>query len=287
MRKKTLLWLSVGALLVLLGGAIFFGALVAANFDFLKFTTSKYEDRTYEITEDFTSISILASTADVLIVPTDGTVARVECRELKNVTHTVAVKDGVLTVEEKDTRAWYEHIGITFGLQQQVTVYLPEGLWQALTVRASTSDVRVSWLTFGAIDVALSTGDVEIRNATCTGAVTLVASTGDVEFENVTCAALLTKADTGDLAMERVIVSGELAVERDTGDVELEACDAATIRIKTSTGDVEGTFLTDKTFAVQTGTGRKRVPQGTSGGLCEITTSTGDIEIRIGSYDED
>ncbi len=286
MRKKTLLWLSAGALLVLLGGAIFFGALVAANFDFLKFTTSKYEDRTYEITEEFASISIVASTADVLIVPSDGTVARVECRELKNVTHTVAVKDGVLTVEEKDARAWYEHIGITFG-SQRVTVYLPEGLWQALTVRASTGDVRVSGLTFGAIDVALSTGDVEIRNATCTGAVTLVASTGDVELENFTCAALLTKADTGDLAMERVRVTGELAVERDTGDVELEACDAATIRIKTSTGDVEGTLLTDKTFVVETGTGRKRVPQGTSGGLCEITTSTGDIEIRIGAYDED
>lgn len=285
MRKKTLLWLSAGALLVLLGGAIFFGALVAAKFDFLKFSTSIYEDKIYEITEDFASISVLATTADIAVVPTDGT-ARVECHELKNVTHTVAVKDGVLTVEEKDTRAWYEHIGIAFG-SQRVTVYLPEGLWQALTVRASTSDVRVSGLTFGAIDVALSTGDVEIRNATCTGAVTLEADTGDVELENVTCAALLTKADTGDLAMERVIVSGELTVERDTGDVELEACDAATIRIKTSTGDVEGTFLTDKTFVVQTSTGQKRVPQGTSGGLCEITTSTGDIEIRIGSYDED
>ena len=285
MRKKTLLWLSAGALLVFLGAAIFFGALVAANFDFMKFSTASYEDKSYEITEEFTSISILATTADILVVPTDGA-ARVECHELQNITHTVTVKDGALIIEEKDTRAWHERIGITFG-SQRVTVYLPEGLWRSLTVRAATSDVKVSGLAFDTVDVTLNTGDLEINGVTCTGTVTHTATTGDAELKDLTCAALVSKADTGELSMERVTVSGALTVERGTGDVELEACDAATIAIKTSTGDVEGTLLTDKTFVVNTGTGKKRVPQNTSGGLCEITTSTGDVEIKIGHFAED
>lgn len=281
MRKKTLLWLSAGALLVLLGAVIFFGALVAAKFDFMKFSTSSYEDKNYEITEEFTSISVLATTADIFVVPTDGA-ARVECHELQNITHTVTVRDGVLTIEEKDRRAWHERIGITFG-SQHVTVYLPKGTWQALAVRSATSDVRVSGLTFGEIDVALNTGDVVINGVTCTGAVTLSATTGDAELKDLTCAALVSKADTGDLAMERVTCTGALSVERDTGDVEFDACDAAEIIIETSTGDVEGNLLSGKAFAVHTDTGEVRIPQNSAGGKCEITTSTGDIEITVGS----
>ena len=280
MRKKTLVWLSAGLLLVLLGGAIFFGALVAANFDFREFSTSEYEDRCYEITEEFVSVSILATTADIFVLPTDGTVVRVECHELQNVTHTVSVREGVLTVEEKDMRTWSEQIGITFG-SQSVTIYLPEGLWRGLSVRAATSDVAVSGLSFDTIDVTLNTGDLDMKDVTCTGTVTLQATTGDVELENLTCAELVSNADTGDLTMEHVLVSGKMFIERSTGDVEFEGCDAAEICIQTSTGDVEGSLSRAKTFVIETRSGEKQIPEGTSGGPCKITTVTGDIEVEI------
>ena len=51
--------------------------------------------------------------------------------------------------------------------------------------------------------------------------------------------------------------------------------------VNTSTGDVNGTLLSEKIFITDTSTGRVSVPKTTSGGKCEITTSTGDINIGI------
>ena len=70
-------------------------------------------------------------------------------------------------------------------------------------------------------------------------------------------------------------------IDTDTGDVKLDACDANSIDIETDTGDVMGSLLTPKIFDTDTNTGRVSVPQSSEGGLCKITTSTGDIEISV------
>jgi hypothetical protein len=42
-----------------------------------------------------------------------------------------------------------------------------------------------------------------------------------------------------------------------------------------------GTLLSSKVFIIKTDTGDVDVPKSTVGGRCEITTSTGDVEISI------
>ena len=81
--------------------------------------------------------------------------------------------------------------------------------------------------------------------------------------------------------MENVIVVDRLSVERSSGDVSFVGCDAAEIVISTSTGDVEGTLLSDKIYIIKTSTGDVNVPDSAQGGRCEITTSTGDVKIRV------
>ncbi|MBR2010877.1 MAG: DUF4097 family beta strand repeat protein [Clostridia bacterium] len=321
MRKKTILWLSVGTALVLLGCAVFFGALAAAGFDFSRFSTVKYEKTTHEIAESYSNISVLADTADVLFVQTEGEITKIECYEQENVKHKASVKDGTLVVEVSDTRAWYEHIGIGFGNQLKITVFLPKGAYGSLTVRADTSDVKiakeillesldvslstgdvicqasptaslkiktttgdvcVSGVATGTLEISTSTGEIEALGVTCTGDASIGVDTGEVELEQFSCKSLSTSGDTGDISLKGVIVSEQLSIIRSTGDVELNACDAAEIVIQTSTGDVEGRLLTDKTFVVKTNTGGTKIPQGTVGGKCEITTDTGDIQITIG-----
>ena len=47
------------------------------------------------------------------------------------------------------------------------------------------------------------------------------------------------------------------------------------------TGDVEGSLLSEKIFYTETSIGNIRVPKGTSGGMCEVETDTGDISFTI------
>ncbi len=273
---------------------------------------------TIPVLEPFTAISVDAKTADVFFVPSTDGESRVECVDNEKLTLTAAVENGVLVVRCVDERKWYEHIGI-FAEEMSVTVYLPEESYSSLTVKTNTGDVSFPTdLLFEAAEIETHTGDVigptarigrltvkthtgdvklsadtELLSVeTHTGDVTLIrlgaekdvaitTDTGDVTLTEVACGALTVKTNTGDVALTETVVSGHLSVETDTGDVELEASDATTLRIETDTGDVEGTLLTPKRVRADSGTGEVRVSDSDEGGLCEIVTSTGDVEIWI------
>ena len=83
------------------------------------------------------------------------------------------------------------------------------------------------------------------------------------------------------LFLKNAVAKESFFIKRTTGDVTLEKCDADEIDIKTDTGDVTGTLLSEKTFVVSTDTGNINVPDGTAEGKCEITTTTGDVKIKV------
>ena len=319
MKKSTIVWLVIAAALILAGGMTFGCAMTMLNWDFAKLSTDKYETREHEITDEFQNISVLADTADVTFLPSDGTACRVVCYEQTNVSHAVAVKDGTLMVELIDTRKWYEHIGFNFQTPK-ITVYMPKGDYAALTVRTDTGDVHVSSeFHFKSIDASVSTGDVickastssylliktstgnitlqdvsagilsltvstgkiTVSGVTCESHVIMKVSTGKSVLTDVTCQSLTSSGDTGDIKLTRVMASQMMSIVRTTGDVTFDASDAPHISVTTDTGDVEGTLLSDKVFYVETDTGRRKYPHMTTGGKCQITTSTGDIEISI------
>ena len=319
MSKLAKIWLIVATSLLLIGCLIFGGVMTVLKWDFSKLSTNRYETKKYEIGEKFSSISIKVDTADVKILPSDGADCSVECYEQKNIKYSVEVKDNVLTVEVVDSRRWYEYIGINFS-STKVTVYLPRGEYDKLSVRSDTGDTEISKdFSFEIIDIAastgnvknfasasgdvtvktstgdilventsaksidlsVSTGDIALSDVNCSGDVSIRVSTGRARLTNLKCHNLISGGNTGDIVLKSVIASGEISIKRSTGDVKFEASDAASIFVETDTGDVKGSLLSEKIFIVNTDTGKTDVPESTTGGRCKITTDTGDIKITI------
>lgn len=319
MSKITKIWLIIAASLVLIGCIVFGGAMTMLKWDFTKLSTVKYETNNYEITEKFKNISIVTDTADILFMPFENQKASVVCHEQKNMKHSVTVKDGTLVIEVVDTRKWYEHIGINFGTPK-ITVYIPQVEYGALFVKSSTGNVeipkefkfenidisestgnvtnyasaseniiiktstgniRVENVSANTLDLSVSTGGVTVSNVTCEGDVKIKVSTGKTNLTNIECKNIVSNGNTGAISLKNVIAAENFLIERSTGDVKFDGCDAAEIFVETDTGDVRGSLLADKTFIVQTDTGNVDVPKTATGGKCEITTSTGDINIRI------
>lgn len=317
--SKRKIWFIVAGALMLVGGVLFavVMGIVAPNFEEL--STMKYQDKRYEISEDFTDILLTTKTADITFAPAEDGKAAVVCHEMEKAAHEVCVKDGKLMIVMVDNRAWYEHIGIDFG-SPKITVYLPAGAYGMLGVQATTGsvkigaevsfasidvktstgavtcqasasgtvkihtntgDISVSGILAGALDLKVSTGRVTLRDVTCTGDAAVKVSTGRTEITNLTCGAFRSEGSTGDLQITNAIAAGRFDIKRDTGDVKLVDCDAAEVYIDTDTGDVNCGFLTEKTVFAKTDTGRVDVPRGTSGGRCEIETDTGDIKVTI------
>jgi DUF4097 and DUF4098 domain-containing protein YvlB len=289
------------------------------KWDFSKLSTVKYESNEHTVIEPYRGISIRTVSADIVLVPSDGSDTTVTCYEKVNVRHTVSVKDGVLVIEVYDTRKWYEHIGIVFQ-QPKITVSLPEGIYGALqihaitgdvsipkgfefesidisektgdiTVRSSvsgsakisatTGDIRAEQLFAGSLALSVTTGEISVSDVTCTGDLSLDITTGEGELCNIRCRNFTSSGTTGSLSLENLIAEECLSVERVTGDVRLDGVDAAELFIKPSTGSVTGTVLSEKIFLAHASTGRVEVPHTASGGKCEITTSTGNIRIRL------
>ena len=319
MSKAAKVWLIVAASLVLLGVLLVGGVMMFLIFDFGRFITSECQTNTHEISEEFNSISVNTSTADIAFLVSEDGGRRVVCYEQENLKHSVEVKDGTLFVSLVDTRKWYEHISI-YSEDTMVTVYLPKADYAALNVRSSTGDVEIpaglefesiyitastadvkcyasaagavkiktstgdifaEGISAGSLDLSVTTGKVKIAAVTCLGDLKLESETGDIELRDISCKNVISEGDTSDISLLNVIAEERFSIETETGDVKFERCDASEIFIETDTGDVTGSFCSDKIFFAQSDTGRIDVPRTTGGGRCEITTDTGDIRLWV------
>ncbi len=296
MSKQTKIWLIIAACLVVVGLIIFASVMQVNGWDFTKLSTVNYQTNTYEIAEDFSQISIETNTADIVFAPSDGGKSKVVCTEQKNLKHTVTVDDGILKIGIVDEREWYEHIGISIG-NSQITVYLSENEYNSLFIDEDTGDIEISDnFKFQNIDISTSTGDIDLKGVeakdidlsvstgyifgekiSCEETLKISVSTGKTELKDIVCKNLSTQGSTGDIRLENVLVAEKITAERSTGDIVFERCDAAELYVTTDTGDVRGNLLTYKIFYAYTDTGRVDVPKSTVGGICEISTDTGNI----------
>lgn len=320
MGKTTKVWLITAGSLVVIGCIIFAVVMSTLGWNFTKLSTVKYETNTYEIGEAFSDISIKTDTADIIFALSDDEKCRVECYEEEKAKHSVTVEEDALVVKINNQKSWYDYIGFHFG-SPKITVYLPKAEYNALSIDESTGNVEIPKdYSFGNVDVSLSTGDVDfcaaasksvkikistgdirventsarsldlsattgkvtVSDVTCEGKIAVGVSTGKAYLTDVTCENVISSGSTGSISLNNVIAANKFVIERSTGDVKISDCDAADIYVKTSTGDVTGNFLSNKVFITDTHTGNVNVPKTLNGGRCEIDTSTGDIEIKIG-----
>lgn len=319
MKKATKAWLVAAGVLVLSGCVLFVGVAATRKWDIKQLSAGGYKKNTYAVEETFRNIAMTTDTESVRFVLADDGKCRVECLEEGNAGHTVTVEDDTLTVKVNDQRPWYERIGLHFALPQ-VTVYLPQTEYAALSVQASTGSVtvpqaftfdsadvslstgnvdfsasvsetaklkattgyiRVEDVTVGALDLSVTTGKVTVAGVTCKGDLTVGVTTGDTRLTDVVSESVLSDGKTGGITLRNVVAAKKLSAERSTGDVRFSRCDAAEIYVETTTGDVTGSLLSEKVFITDTNMGSVNVPKTMTGGRCEISTTTGDIEITI------
>lgn len=302
MSKKAKIWLITATSLIIIG-LIMFGAVMSVfRWDFTKLSTVKYETKTYEIGQKFSSIAVNFDTVDLIFEKSNDGACRLVCDELQGTKHLVEVQNGTLLVNKVSDKAdkpkWYEFLRVDFR-SPKMTLYLPDEKYQSLVIDESTGSVKVpKEFKFDSVDISLNTGDVNfsatvdnlMKIKTNTGDINikdaeiktlnLSVTTGEVAVSDVTCNHIISSGSTGDVSLKNVRATEKISLERSTGNIKFDHTDAAEIYVKTSTGDVTGSFLTQKQFVTKTSTGSVRVPKSASGGKCEIITSTGDINFH-------
>lgn len=317
MKNTTKIWLAAAGVLVLAGCILFVGVMSMFQWDFAKLSTAKYETYTYEIGETFRDIRVTTDAAHIKFALSSNNKCTVECCEEDKAKHSVAVEGDALVIKINDQKKWYDYIGLFFA-SPSITVYLPQTAYGTLSIdgktgnveipkdftfesadislmtgstdfgasasgpvrmKASTGNINVEGISAGSLDLSVTTGAVTVSGVTCRDDMRVGVSTGRVSLADISCGSVMSGGTTGSISLRNVIAANRLSVVRSTGNVNFDGCDAAEIYVQTDTGDVTGSLLTDKVFTTQTSTGRIDVPKTTTGGICEIRTITGDIQI--------
>ena len=148
-----------------------------------------------------------------------------------------------------------------------------------LRVKTSTGRVELRDVKASNVMVETSTGKAIVQGIAAAQVLRVSVTTGNAELSDCTAAEIRVQTTTGKAKLSDVVASGRMEIEASTGDVQLDSCDAAEMQIETDTGDVTGSIRTPKVIFARSDTGRIRVPKSTTGGICDISTDTGDIII--------
>lgn len=305
-----------GALIVVGSGMIGLGIAIGGE-NLFNMGTQKAVNKTYDIDEDFDDIVIDNNIGEVELVLSEDDECKVKTHEYEKNKFDVSVKDGALTIKERDTSAWYDHVGFSI-FRMKVTVYLPAKEYKTLRINTDTGDISVpDGFTFenatiksdtgkitvgaqvdemlsaetdtgniaigdlqaGILKVSTDTGKISVENVIVNEKTEVSSTTGNIMFNGVQSNNIKTHSTTGGHVYKNVIAAGEFYANSSTGDIRFDGSDGADLRIKTSTGDVSGVLLSKKVFITKTSTGKVDVVQSEGAAFCYITTSTGDITI--------
>lgn len=273
-------WLGAAITLLIGGLGTIACALMISGFDLKKFSGDPYTTKNYEETGTFTRISIETSTADIELRRSEDGTCKAVCRENDEYTFEVEVNGNVLEIKSHEKRKWFRFFMLNFE-EPKVTLYLPDAEYEKLAVRSSTGDIRIpADVRFREVELIGSTGDFNGSLGNCES-VKIETSTGDINLTGTYARYVTVKTATGDVKLDSVIADETISITTSTGDVKLDGIDGPAIKIKTATGDVNGTVLSPKAFQTKTSTGSVVVPSDSASQTCEITTSTGDINMSV------
>lgn len=295
--------LIVGVLCVGIGLGLAFFAAAKTGFNFKKFSDTSLEEKTHSITEPFHSIEIQGAAYDVNVVPSDGEVCQVVCMEGEDFANPVTVEGDILRVNLKGSRSWYDPVmWFDWGRGSGVTVYLPRGEYESLLVSTMGGDIFVpegfdfSSVRFNSASGEITfqgnareelfaqsvSGEVSLKNSQAAGVVKASTTSGEISLEKIAAGDIALHSVSGDVDMKNTLAQKSMEITTTSGQVYFSACDGAKIKIETVSGDVNGSLRSEKQFFSHTVSGSVYLPNATSDSqTCDVTTTSGDIEIKI------
>ena len=148
-------------------------------------------------------------------------------------------------------------------------------------VNGSSGGIGVSKVECVNLSVENSSGVMHLSEIVATGDVNVEGSSGGLHIDDVECANLIGSNSSGKINCADVIATGDINLKNSSGGIALEACDATNLKLEATSGSIKGTLLTEKIFQANATSGSVKVPETTSGGVCEVTTTSGSIQMSI------
>ena len=154
------------------------------------------------------------------------------------------------------------------------------GVEKALTLQTASGDILAENVRAESMQINTASGTIAMNTVTVGENLALDSSSGEINLTTVECGELNVNTTSGEVECRDVLAGSILRMDTTSGDIQLVDCDASTLYLTSSSGDISGTLRTPKVFQADSDSGNVEVPRATTGGLCEIHTSSGNIHFE-------
>ena len=317
MKKSILIPIIIGATCLTVGGTLFTIGLVhntkTSN------SNSSLITNEYNINE-FSNIDININTANLEFKLSSNNERKVVCKEIKDIKHTVEVKDNTLYISNKGKTSWYQNLFEFTNTKMEVIVYVPSTSFDLAKINLTTGNIYIpNNYSFNNLSVEQTTGNIKVESKvkeninvksttgnlyfeTETKNINLKCTSGNINLKNTSCENLNINVTSGKTSLDEVKVSSKVNISSTTGDIKIdnsqvndlitkattgdvyfnELSQTSLIDIETTTGDVNLSLVSSRTFDVKTTTGDINTPNSVNGApTCKVRTTTGDVNIKI------
>lgn len=327
MKAVKVFFIILGIALVVVGICLSMGAFSAANNSAgvsQSDSAMTFVQNTYELTDDFSDISISENESHIRFLPAEDGVCKVVCEENEKIFYLIEVVAGTLYIESVDNRDWLDHIGIFFD-SRELIVYLPKSEYDSLAIENISGSTTVpEGFSFAEVDIESTSGSIKFF-AESSEVLDLYSVSGSLKIEN--CSPKTLEADSnsgsitissvgestalrassvsgsikltdcrfseitanntsGSVTLENTVASGHIRIETVSGSITLNSCDGKSLLLISTSGSIKGTLLTEKIFDAESVSGSIDVPYCSEGGSCDISTISGGIHIKILSEEQ-
>ena len=269
----------VAVSLIAAGIALFAAGFAMVNFNFKEMSPMEYTTNTHKITEDFSSININISTADICFIVSDDGESRVECYETEKRFHTVSVGGDTLTIREQKNFNIFDYINFDFN-KPRVTLYLSRTQFDALNINSDTSLIVIpDEFSFANCNITNSTGDVKYTAPT-SGELAIQVTTGRIMVSDISPKSIVLTANTGHVTLTSAKVSGNVCVTTSTGRIYLRDIECQDLSVTSSTGNKDIAGIKCKDLSSASSTGRSVFEDVIASGIIKIEADTGDVKLE-------
>ncbi|KGX88739.1 hypothetical protein N781_09480 [Pontibacillus halophilus JSM 076056 = DSM 19796] len=278
---KKLVYFAIASLVV---GVIGVSAILAGGID-SHLANAKVKDEKKVSAEGVTDLSIDVKDADITLIKTDSDEVTAELsgrmteKKFEDVTFTVEKNGGKVSIVERTNFSF--EIGFTMLEDLDLNVYLPEQVYESLTIQATSADIQLPKLDVNNVLVDVTSGDIITDGMENVTTLEMHTTSGDIRGKAIQAESGTLVTNSGDLLFETY--SGNLSIQATSGDVTIKEADVQSdVSIETTSGDIAFHYAEEPTslnLVLDTTSGDKSVQLE---GISFNDDSNGTVKNQIG-----
>ena len=233
-----------------------------------------YGVKTIQIEENFHSIEVYETDANVKILPLESDSCKISYKNSRRVNRSISVENGVLKFKAEESKNFWDHFGLFFDDNCVTEIYLQKDQYDKIRiitasgnievlhpfktenfyVSTASGEIDIDGIDSDYISVKSASGDIDFCSAKARYAL-IDSASGEIRAQNNTFDELNCSSISGNIYASGTSVSAKASITSTSGDIRMEKMSMDSLLSESTSGNIDFSSVTAKNSAINTTSG--------------------------------